>query len=458
MGTKLRSKQFGVLVAALAVAATTIVIYPLRKHVPAVSTGPLYLLGVLLVSSYWGLGLGVVTAVASATAFNFFHLPPTGRFTISNPQNWLALGVYFAAAVVVSTLADAARARAIEAERGRREADLAAELARVILGGSDPAEALPDAGRRIADLVGLEWAQLELGWVDGDEQRTAIALVSAGDRVGTLLVPRSTAPDVADEIERRIAPSLSALVSAALRRERLEAQLVETKALRRSDVMKTALLRAVSHDLRSPLTAIRTAAAGVGSTTVSDEERAEMAAVIAGESDRLSRLIENLLDLSRLEAGTLEPRRDWYSLEEVVESAAEGIRAPLDVQVEPELPLLQGDSTQLERALGNLLENAARYSDGSPVAVRVSSVGRRIFIRVSDSGPGIPKEELGHIFEPFYRMEGAPSGGSGLGLAIARGFVEANGGRLRAQSLPGQGATFVIDLPLPEQAPAPTEA
>jgi two-component system sensor histidine kinase KdpD len=263
---------------------------------------------------------------------------------------------------------------------------------------------------------------------------------------------------VADEIERRIAPSLSALVSAALRRERLEAQLVETKALRRSDVMKTALLRAVSHDLRSPLTAIRTAAAGVGSTTVSDEERAEMAAVIAGESDRLSRLIENLLDLSRLEAGTLEPRRDWYSLEEVVESAAEGIRAPLDVQVEPELPLLQGDSTQLERALGNLLENAARYSDGSPVAVRVSSVGRRIFIRVSDSGPGIPKEELGHIFEPFYRMEGAPSGGSGLGLAIARGFVEANGGRLRAQSLPGQGATFVIDLPLPEQAPAPTEA
>src|SRR5215475_660367 len=106
MGTTVRSKSFGVLVAALAVAATTIVIYPLRKHVPAVSTGPLYLLAVLLVSSYWGLWLGVLTSVASAAAFNFFHIPPTGRFTISDPQNWLALSVYFVAAVVVSTFAD----------------------------------------------------------------------------------------------------------------------------------------------------------------------------------------------------------------------------------------------------------------------------------------------------------------------------------------------------------------
>jgi two-component system sensor histidine kinase KdpD len=458
MRTKVRSKEFGLLVAALAVAATTLVIYPLRKHVPAVSTGPLYLLAVLLVSSYWGLWLGVITSVASAAAFNFFHIPPTGRFTIADPQNWLALGVYFAAAVVVSTLADAARARAIEAERRRAEADLSADLARLILGGGDAAEALPAAEERIAEATGIESVGLSLGWTDGDSERIAIPLVSAGDRVGTLLVPRSAAPDGIDELERRIAPSLSALMDAAQRRQRLEAQLVETKALRRSDVMKTALLRAVSHDLRSPLTAIRTAAAGVGSRTVTEDERAEMAAVIASESDRLSRLIENLLDLSRLEAGTLEPRRDWYSLEEVVEAAAEGFEAPLDVQVEPDLPLLQGDSAQVERALGNLLENAARYSDGQPVAVRASSAGRRILLRVSDSGPGIPNDQLGHIFEPFYRMEGAPPGGSGLGLAIARGFVEANGGRLRAQSLPGQGATFVIDFPLPETLPAAAEA
>jgi two-component system, OmpR family, sensor histidine kinase KdpD len=458
MATRVRSKQVGLLVAALAVAATTLVIYPLRKHVPAVSTGPLYLLAVLLVSSYWGLGLGLLTAVASATAFNFFHIAPTGRFSIADAQNWLALGVYFAAAVVVSTLADAARARAIEAERRRSEADLSATLARLILGGREADDAFPEASKRIAEAVGLEWAELKLGWADGDEQRIAIPLVSAGDRVGTLLVPRSTPVAEREELAERVAPALSALVSAALRRQRLEEQLVETMALRRSDVMKTALLRAVSHDLRSPLTAIRTAAAGVGSKTVTEAERDEMAAVIASESDRLARLIENLLDLSRLEAGTIQPKRDWYSLEEVVDAAADGFEGRMEVQVEPGLPLLRGDSAQVERALGNLLENAARYSGGAPVGVSAASAGRRILLRVSDRGPGIPKEQLDHIFEPFYRMEGAAAGGSGLGLAIARGFVEANGGRLRAQSLPGEGSTFVMDFPLPESQPAPTEA
>ncbi len=458
MASRVRSKRSGVLLAALAVTATTLVIYPLRQHVPAVSTGVLYLLPVLLVSTYWGLWLGVLTSVGSAAAFNFFHIRPTGRFTIADAQNWVALGVFFAVAVVVSTLADSARARALEAERRRVEADLAADLARIILGAQDTGEALPDAGARIAAASGLASAELELGWVDGDEQRIAIPLVSAGERVGTLLVPRATPADDLRELESRIAPALSALMSAAERRRRLEEQLVETRALRRSDVIKTALLRAVSHDLRSPLTAIRTAAAGVASTTVSESERAELAAAIADESDRLARLIDKLLDLSRLEAGTLEPRREWYSLEEVVEAAAQGVSAPLDVELEPELPLLQGDSALVERALGNLLENAARHSGDQPVSVRVTSVGKRIFVRVSDRGPGIPEEQLGHIFEPFYRLEGSPGSGSGLGLAIAKGFVEANGGKLRAQSLPGQGSTFTIEFAAPEQATTASEA
>jgi two-component system, OmpR family, sensor histidine kinase KdpD len=457
MGTRAPSKRLAIPVAVLAVAATTAVIYPLRQHVPAVSTGVLYLLGVLLVSTYWGLWLGLLTSVASAAAFNFFHIPPTGRFTIADAQNWVALAVYFVAAVVVSTLADAARVRAIEADRRRAEADLAADLARLVLGGPDPSHALPEAARRIADATDLSWAELELGWVDGDERRIAIPLVSAGERVGTLLVPRETAPGDVRDLELRVVPALTALVSAAVHRQELEEQVVETKALRRSDVMKTALLRAVSHDLRSPLTAISMAAMAVGSSTVSEEERRDMAAVISAESVRLARLIDNLLDFSRLEAGTLEPRHEWYSLEEVVEAASEGIGAPLDVVIDPEVPLLQGDSGQVERALSNLLENAARYSDGQVVAVRVSSFGRRIMLRVSDRGPGIPKDELQYIFEPFYRMKGSPAGGSGLGLAIAKGFVEANGGRLRAQSLPGQGATFLIEFPVSEPASSGAE-
>ncbi len=446
-----RSKLVGLLVAAASVAATTAIIYPLRTVMPAVSTGVLYLLGVLLVSSRWGLWLGVVTSIASAAAFNFFHIPPTGRFTVADAQNWVALAVYFAAAVVTSTQAGAVRERAIEADERRREADLAAELARLILGGTDRADALDESGRRIAAAVGLERAELVLEWGDSDEQRLAIPLVDEGERVGTLLVPRDISDRQREQLDKRVVPALTALVSAARRRERLEEQVVETRALRRSDVLKTALLRAVSHDLRSPLTAIRTAAAGVASPTVGQDDRAEMAAVIATETERLARLVDNLLDLSRLEAGTAEPHQEWCAIEEVVEAAGEGVRlqgAKLDVQLDRDLPLLEMDSAQLERAIGNLLENAVRYSDGQPVSVRAHVSGARVLVRISDHGPGIPKEELERIFEPFYRVNGAGHGGSGLGLAIARGFVEANGGRLRAQSLPGQGATFVIELPL----------
>jgi two-component system, OmpR family, sensor histidine kinase KdpD len=176
-----------------------------------------------------------------------------------------------------------------------------------------------------------------------------------------------------------------------------------------------------------------------------------MAAVIATETERLARLVDDLLDLSRLEAGTAEPRQEWCAIEEVVEAAAEGVRmhdGRLDIQLDRELPLLQADPAQLERAIGNLLENAVRYSNGEPVSVRAHVSGARLLVRVSDRGPGIPKEELERIFEPFYRVNRGTHSGSGLGLAIARGFVEANGGRLRAQSLPGQGATFVIELPV----------
>jgi two-component system, OmpR family, sensor histidine kinase KdpD len=453
---RFRSLPAGIAVATAGVAVTTGLVYALKQTVPVVGLGVVYLLVVLLVATYWGLWLSLATALLSAAAFNFFHIPPTGRFTISESENWVALGVFFVAAVVVSTLTDRARARAMEAEAQRREADLLAELARLLLEGRDPRAALPVASERIASVFGLASAELRMGWVDSDERRVGIPLVAEGTRVGTLLVPRATGTSDLARLRERVTSPLAALVSAALRRERLEEQVVETRALRRSDDLKTALLRAVSHDLRSPLTAIRTAAAAVGSRSVSDEERDELASVIAEESDRLARLVDNLLELSRLETGAAEPQREWVSVDELVEAAAESPAmrgVALDVALEPELPLLKVDAAQLERVLGNLLENAARHSNGQPVSVRARRSDGRVFIRVSDQGPGIPPEELPRIFEPFYRAPGATGTGAGLGLAIARGFVEANGGRIRAESLPGQGATFTIDLPV-EEAPS----
>jgi two-component system sensor histidine kinase KdpD len=444
-------------VAVASVAAITGLVYGLREVMPVVSTGVAYMLAVLLVSSYWGLWLGLLTSVASALVFNFFHIPPTDRFTIAEAENWVALGVFLVAAVVTSTLADAARARAEEAEHRRREADLSAEMARVLLGGSSLEDSLRAVGQRIAAALGLASVTVELSWIDSDQRGKALPLIVGGNRVGTVLMPKDADPAALDALRDRVVPALETLVAAAKRRGELEAQLIETKALRRSDVVQKALLRSVSHDLRSPLTAITTAAGGLESDTLSEEARRELASVVASESARLSRLVEDLLDLSRLQAGSAEPRSDWCSVEEIVRAAVDSVPAPpggFDVTLAEQLPLLSCDAAQLERAVANVLENSSRFAGSQPVAVRAQAAGRSLTLRVSDRGPGIPKDELERIFEPFYRSCEQPAGGSGLGLAIARGFVEANGGRLRADSLPGQGTTFVFRLPVPSEARA----
>ena len=292
---------------------------------------------------------------------------------------------------------------------------------------------------------------IELGWADSDQRRRALPLIVEGGRIGTVLVPSNTEPEVLDALQDRVVPGLETLVAAVRRREELESQVIETKALRRSNVVKTTILRSVSHDLRSPLTAITAAAGGLGSETLSEEERRELTSVITAESARLSRLVDNLLDLSRLQAGGVQPRQDWIGVDEVIRAAIATVPAPpagFDLQLDPELPAVNADADQLERALANVLENAARFAGEEPVAIRARATDRQILIRISDRGPGIAREDLERVFEPFHRISGEDGPGSGLGLAIARGFLEANGGRIRAESLPGQGTSFVIQLPV----------
>jgi two-component system sensor histidine kinase KdpD len=277
---------------------------------------------------------------------------------------------------------------------------------------------------------------------DADPRREAFAL---GD-VGWLVVPAGM-PDVdRSELRERIAPALAPVLRAALERERLQGEVVETAALRQSDVAKTAVLRAVSHDLRSPLTAIVTAGEALRSPTVSPDERAELADVVVAEGTRLSRLIEKLLDLSRLQAGTGRPRLELIALDEVLQAAADEVEGTFEVSVD-ELPPVRADAAHLERAFANLLENAARYSGNQPVKVRARALHNRVVVRVVDRGPGIDRAQQDRIFEAFHRGEDGHAG-AGLGLAIVRGLVEANGGRVWVESLPGQGASFVVELPL----------
>lgn len=438
-------------------AAITGLVYALREVMPAASTGVLYMLAVLLVSSQWGLWLGLATSVVSALAFNFSHIPPTHRLDVADPENLVALGAFLVAAVVTSTLADRARARASEAEQRRREADLTAEMARLLLGSSTTSESLTAVGRRIGDAYGLSEVEVDLEWRGSDDRRRALPLVVNGERAGTMLIPRDASKEVRDALRGRLVPALEALVGAARSRDALESQVIETKALRRSDVMKTTLLRSVSHDLRSPITAIHAAAEGLGVEGISAEGREELLSVVSDEVARLERLVANLLDLSRLQSGAAQPRSDWISVDESVRAALTAVPEPpggLDVSIDPDTPLIRADSAQLERALANVVDNAVRHAGSGPVSVRVRSTGPRVLIRVSDSGPGIPHEELERIFEPFHRGSGKAGAGSGLGLAITRGFVEANGGRVRAESQPGRGTTFTLDLPVPRSSPA----
>jgi two-component system sensor histidine kinase KdpD len=256
--------------------------------------------------------------------------------------------------------------------------------------------------------------------------------------------------------------ALRALREVTAERERLAEEALEAEALRRSDAMKTAVLRAVSHDLRSPLMAILTSAGALahGELSLAAEDRRELAETILGEAERLDRIVRNLLDLSRLQAGAAAPEPGDWPVDDLVLQVLDGVEAGRRVEVvlpEDDPPLVHADLHQAGSVLTNLVENALRYSPpDEPVRVQVRQIGSEVLVRVVDHGPGIPSDEAARIFEPFQRGSGtATARGAGLGLAIARGFAEANGGRVWVESHAGQGATFVLALPL---AAAPVEA
>jgi two-component system sensor histidine kinase KdpD len=254
-------------------------------------------------------------------------------------------------------------------------------------------------------------------------------------------------------VRNRFLPALAALLAVAIEREALEREALEAETLRRSDLVKTALLRAVSHDLRSPLTGIRTAVGALRSQTLdlSDADRRELLETIDVDSERLTRLVGDLLDLSRLEAGAAAPEPELWSLDDVVRAAVDAVGAAGRVYVSGESPVVQVDATQLQRVLANLIENAVKFSpDTGVVNVRITATRKEAIVRVVDQGPGIPETDLERVFEPFYRRADDERAGAGLGLAIARGFAEANSGRLWAESRPGQGATFALALPVAE--------
>jgi two-component system sensor histidine kinase KdpD len=317
---------------------------------------------------------------------------------------------------------------------------------------------------RVADgvrtILGAESARIELG-----PQRhppageSPLELRAGSERVGTLYIREGAETSLA--ARRRFLPALGSVLAVALERERLARDAQETEALRRSDTVKTAVLRAVSHDLRSPLTAIRVAAGTLQRSyaQLADTDRSSLIDAISLESARLERIVANLLDLSKLEAGAALPQRGICAIDALIGRALGELGSSsgrIDVSLPDDVALVEVDATQLERVLVNLLENALKFSPtGERVLIRVTQTRNEVLVRIVDHGPGIPEAELERVFDAFrYASTGGERQGSGLGLAIARGFAEVNDGRVWAESHPGQGATFVLALPL-ASVPAP---
>ena len=444
----------GVAASVALVTAVTLAIHLLEPHVPVISLGVLYVFAVLPIAVFWGLAYAVPVSVASMLAFNFFFLPPVHTFTLADSRNWFALAVYLVTAVVVSDLAARARRRAAAAEQRERESALLAELATELLRGRGLDEELEQIAARTAAILDVPSAEIALGPRQPPRAGSSpLRLEAAGRTVGTIYTPERSDPNVA--ARSRFLPALAALLAVAVDHDRLERDSLEAETLRRSDLAKTALLRAVSHDLRSPLTGVRTAIGALRNPglDLGEDDREELLETIDVDSERLDGLVEDLLDLSRLEAGSATPAPEVWSLDELVRAAVNELGANGRVDVAGEAPFVDVDPVQIQRVLANLLDNALKFSPpAAPVHVRVTTTRKDAIVRIVDRGPGVAPDALERIFEPFYRQSGDQRSGAGLGLAIARGFAAANGGRVWAESHAGQGATFALALPVVEVA------
>jgi two-component system sensor histidine kinase KdpD len=445
-----RRLLFGFLASLGAVAAVTGVVYLFRSSVPVLSLGVLYLFAVLPIAVVWGRAFSIPVAVASMLAFNFFFLPPVHTFTLIDERDWFALTVYLATAIVVSDLASRARRRAAEADQREHEESFLADLSIALLQGEEIDAQLDRISGTMADVLGVKAVRLELG--PPRERNAAVRPLELETRGRTVAWLHLEGEEIAPAVSRRFLPALASLLAVAIDRGRLQRKALAAERFRSSDSVKTAILRAVSHDLRSPLTAIRVAAESLASPSVvlSEEDKARQLETVRDESARLDRLVANLLDLSRLEAGTTVSERELVAIDELLSQAlAELGEARVRVDLPDIAPLVEVDAVQVERVLVNLLENALRYSPAeSDVRIRVSSRGDRVVVRVVDKGPGIASDDLDRIFEPFQQVASVDCRrGTGLGLAIARGFAEANGGHVWAESTPGEGSAFAVVFP-----------
>jgi len=513
----------GYLAAFSSIAATSVLIGLILSHAAIANLSMLYLVPVLALAIIFGRGSAVFASILAFLIYNWFFIQPVHTFNIYNPAEWLALMLFLLVAMVCSELATNLRNRTEEAEQREQDARRLHELSETLsstavlqeknlsmvaewlvkhlkLQGAEVSVASSGVREDVQGKAGepevysylirgpmespasrqvlttrstspdvlprLRWVRLTGATPKlrgGRWEVHTVPLTTAGERVGTLRLIRSVGTASFTPQDDQLLWTAAKQIALAIERARLQAVATEATVLRRADELKTALLDSVSHDLRTPLAGIKAAAGSLRQKDVkwAEADRDGFAASIEQEADRLDRLVGHLLDLSRIESGSLRPQREWHVLGAVVDDVVERLKAilaarPLTVDVPVELPPIPLDYVQITEVLTNLLENAAKYTlPDSAIEISAWLEENAVTVRVKDAGPGIPSEVLPKVFDKFFRVEstsGRRSRGSGLGLAVARGLVEAHGGRIWAESVPGQGAGFLFSLPLKESS------
>ena len=450
-GISVRRRVAGVALAVAVLPPVTVVLAAFRPHLNLADDLLVYLVVVVAVTVLGGFWPAVLAAVAASLLLNWYFTEPIHTFTIQQPKELLALLLFVTVAVAVSSVVHLAARRAVQAARAREEAAALLELAQTVLGGADsPAAVLEHLTRthggqaELQERVAGRWVRAASSGVEG-RLAAASRIDIRSDLI--LLVTGQT-----DPATPALLAGYAAQAAAALDRERLRTQAAQAEALAEGNRMRTALLAAVSHDLRTPLASIKASVSSLRQTDVewSEADEADLLATIEQNADRLDALIGNLLDMSRLHTGSLQPFLRPTAIDEVAPVALLGLddSVRMEMAVPDGFPLVLADPGLLERVLANLFSNALRHSSdsGRPPELSAQLVGDLVVLEVIDHGPGVPDEAKELIFEPFTRVGDRLPGGVGLGLAVARGFAEAMGGRIEARDTPGGGLTVAITL------------
>ncbi|WP_330353139.1 sensor histidine kinase KdpD [Streptomyces chartreusis] len=448
---------WGRLVGALGPVVLTVLLTHVAPEVGLANDMLLYLSLTVAAALLGGLLPALASAVVGSLLLNWFFTPPVHTLTIADPKNIVAIAIFIGVAVSVASVVDLAARRTHQAARLRAESEILSFLAGNVLRGETSLEALLE---RVRETFGMESVALLERESDVDPWTCAGSVgprpcrnpddadvdVPVGDHMALALTGR-----VLPAEDRRVLAAFAAQSAVVLDRQRLRHEADRAKELAEGNRIRTALLAAVSHDLRTPLAGIKASVSSLRSDDVawSEEDRAELLEAIEEGADRLDLLVGNLLDMSRLQTGTVTPLIREIDLDEVVPTALGGVpEGSAELDIPETLPMVAVDKGLLERVVANVVENAVKYSPrDEPVLVSASAIADRVEVRVVDRGPGVPDEAKERIFAPFQRYGDAPRGaGVGLGLAVARGFAEAMGGTISAEDTPGGGLTMVLSL------------